>query len=100
MLTSMNLSRSHESSVEPRVVVSNNAKTVKFFDIALRTGMYADDYESRLLDIGQLRLDVPVNHCAYPPSREHATGINCTDGPCLHPDSLHLSRRTDTALRR
>lgn len=64
MLTSMSFSRSHQSAVEPRIVVSNNDRTVKFFDIAIRSGKVVDDYEPRLLDIGQLDLEVPVNHCA------------------------------------
>ena len=63
MLTSMNFARSHQSAVEPRIVVSNNDRTVKFFDIAVRGSKTVDDYEPRLLDIGQLRLDVPVNNC-------------------------------------
>lgn len=68
MLTSMNFARSHQSAIEPRIVISNNDRTVKFFDIAIRSGKIADDFEPRLLDIGQLRLDVPVNHCASLPS--------------------------------
>ena len=67
MLTSMNFARSHQSAVEPRIVVSNNDRTVKFFDIAVRGSKTVDDYEPRLLDIGQLRLDVPVNHCTSSP---------------------------------
>ena len=64
MLTSMSFSRSHQSAAEPRIVVSNNDRTVKFFDIAIRSGNSVDNYEPRLLDIGQLDLEVPVNHCA------------------------------------
>lgn len=66
MLTSMSFSRSNESAVEPRILVSNNDRTVKFYDIALRNGKATDDYEPRLLDIGRLDLPVPVNHCASP----------------------------------
>ncbi|TBU45726.1 hypothetical protein BD309DRAFT_859683 [Dichomitus squalens] len=67
MLTSMSFSRSHQSAAEPRIVVSNNDRTVKFFDIAIRNGKAVDDYEPRLLDIGQLHLDVPVNHSSISP---------------------------------
>ncbi|TFK93649.1 hypothetical protein K466DRAFT_80477 [Polyporus arcularius HHB13444] len=67
MLTSMNFTRSHQSAVEPRIVVSNNDRTVKFFDVAIRSSKAVDDYEPRLLDIGQLRLDVPVNHSSISP---------------------------------
>ncbi|KAI0789926.1 hypothetical protein C8Q75DRAFT_793057 [Abortiporus biennis] len=62
-LTSLNLSKSHESSVEPRVVVSNNDRTVKFFDVSLRAKT-SDPALPRLTLAGQLRLDVPVNHCS------------------------------------
>ena len=60
LLTSLSLTGANESSAEPRVVVSNNDKTVKFFDVAVRSGKYGD---KRLSHAGQLRLDVPVNHC-------------------------------------
>lgn len=78
-LTSLSLSPSHESSVEPRVIISNNDKTVKFYDVAIRA--HGSGLESsispnhrmsssartiqRLSSIGQLKLDVPVNHCKY-----------------------------------
>ncbi|KAI0707284.1 hypothetical protein C8Q76DRAFT_629023 [Earliella scabrosa] len=67
MLTSMNFARSHQSAVEPRIVVSNNDRTVKFFDVAIRSSKIVDDFEPRLLDIGSLRLDVPVNHSSISP---------------------------------
>ena len=59
-LTSINLTRSNESSVEPRLVVSNNDHTIKFFDIGLRR---IKSNAPRVQDGGQLRLDVAVNHC-------------------------------------
>ena len=46
MLTTMNFARSHESAAEPRIIVSNNDKTVKFFDIALRASQYMAASES------------------------------------------------------
>lgn len=60
LLTSLSLTGSNESSAEPRVVISNNDKTVKFFDVATRGGKHGD---KRLSHAGHLRLDVPVNHC-------------------------------------
>lgn len=71
LLTSLSLTRSNESSVEPRLIVSNNDRSVKFYDVSLREG---DDSSSgntnpssesntRLVNVGQLRLDVPINHC-------------------------------------
>lgn len=68
MLTSLNLSKSHESCVEPRVVVSNNDKSVKFFDVAVRSSRVYGAAE-RLVQTGQLRLEVPVNHCTLQFSR-------------------------------
>ncbi|KAH9847650.1 WD40-repeat-containing domain protein [Lenzites betulinus] len=67
MLTSMSFSRSNESAADPRILVSNNDRTIKFYDVALRNGRPTDDYEPRLLNIGQLRLDVPVNHSSVSP---------------------------------
>lgn len=59
-LTSINLTQSNQSSVEPRLVVSNNDHTIKFFDIGLRR---IKSNAPRLQDGGQLRLEVAVNHC-------------------------------------
>ena len=67
LLTSLSLTGSNESSAEPRVVVSNNDRTVKFFDVAVRTARNTDSSLKRLSPSGQLRLDVPVNHCEYLP---------------------------------
>lgn len=58
LLTSLSLTQSNEGSVEPRVVVSNNDCTVKFFDVPLRPTQ-----PKTILFVGSLRLDVPVNHC-------------------------------------
>ncbi|KZT67437.1 hypothetical protein DAEQUDRAFT_673322 [Daedalea quercina L-15889] len=63
-LTSINLTRSNESSVEPRLVVSNNDRTIKFFDIGMRRNKAN---APRLQDGGQLRLDVAVNHSSISP---------------------------------
>lgn len=63
LLTSLSLTGSNESSVEPRVVISNNDRTVKFFDVAVRSGRSSDNSLKRLSHAGHLRLDVPVNHC-------------------------------------
>lgn len=60
LLTSLSLTGSNESSAEPRLVISNNDKTVKFFDVATRS---VGRHGERLSLAGQLRLDVPVNHC-------------------------------------
>lgn len=79
MLTSTSFSRSHQSAAEPRIVVSNNDRTVKFFDIAVRREKVFDDYEPRLVDIGQLDLEVPVNHCALFSHFLLRCGLFCAD---------------------
>ncbi|PCH42108.1 hypothetical protein WOLCODRAFT_137703 [Wolfiporia cocos MD-104 SS10] len=66
LLTSLSLTESHQSSAEPRVIISNNDKTVKFFDIAVRRSK-GFSQTSRLSTVGQLHLDVPVNHSSISP---------------------------------
>lgn len=61
MLTSLSLTKANVSSVEPRVAVSNNDCTVKFFEVNIRSPDSSP--ASRLKDLGLLRIDVPVNHC-------------------------------------
>jgi len=63
LLTSLSLTRSNESSAEPRVAVSNNDCTVKFFDVNVRGTKGVDGPPKRINEVGTLRLDVPVNHC-------------------------------------
>jgi hypothetical protein len=78
LLTSLSLTRSNESSAEPRVAVSNNDCTVKFFDVNVRGAKGVDGPPKRISEAGTLRLDVPVNHCmSYLlsiPTRNHASG--------------------------
>jgi len=59
LLTSLNLTGSHQSSVEPRVVISNNDESVRFYDVPMRV----QSSRRMLAEIGVIRLDVPVNHC-------------------------------------
>jgi hypothetical protein len=58
-LTSLNLSGSPESSVEPRMAISNNDNTVRFYDVPVR----GSSPPPQMTEVGTLRLDVPVNHC-------------------------------------
>ncbi|KAJ3822344.1 hypothetical protein EV361DRAFT_802229 [Lentinula raphanica] len=69
LLTSLNLGRSNESSLEPRLAISNNDCTVKFFDIpmAVRGGN-----APKIRNVGSVRLNVAVNHSSISP-----------DGTCL-----------------
>ncbi|KAI8969487.1 WD40-repeat-containing domain protein, partial [Trametes punicea] len=84
MLTSMSFSRSNESAAEPRILVSNNDRTVKFYDIAVRSGRVENDYEPRLLDIGNLRLDVPVNHSSISPDGRTLLSVGDSPDVYLH----------------
>lgn len=59
LLTSLSLTRSTESSVEPRLIVSNNDCTVRFYDIAVRCESLPKD----LWQSGNLKLEEPINHC-------------------------------------
>ncbi|KAI0950852.1 hypothetical protein AcW1_008048 [Taiwanofungus camphoratus] len=65
LLTSTGLARSHQSSVEPRLFVSNNDRSVKVYDVAVRSGK--GEGRPRLVDAGQLKLDVPINHSSISP---------------------------------
>jgi hypothetical protein len=63
LLTSLSLTRSNESSAEPRVAISNNDCTVKFFDVNVCGAKGVDGPPKRINEVGTLQLDVPVNHC-------------------------------------
>ncbi|KAF5389155.1 hypothetical protein D9757_004946 [Collybiopsis confluens] len=69
LLTSMGLGKSNESSIEPRLAISNNDCTIKFFDIpmAVRGGG-----TPKIRNAGTVRLNVAVNHSSLSP-----------DGTCL-----------------
>lgn len=81
MLTSLSLTKANVSSVEPRVAVSNNDCTVKFFEVNVRSSD-ASPLSSRLKDLGALRIDVPVNHCELPSKTQLFILIIC-QRPCL-----------------
>jgi WD40 repeat protein len=63
LLTSMSLTRSNESSIEPRVGVSNNDCSIRFYDIPL----HVPSPRRTLQEVGQVRLDVPINHSSISP---------------------------------
>ena len=59
LLTSLSLTRANESSVEPRVGISNNDGSVKLYDIPMRI----QNSRRKLASVGEIKLDVPINHC-------------------------------------
>lgn len=82
LLTSLSLSRSNESSAEPRVAVSNNDCTVKFFDVNVRGTKGVDGPPKRISEVGALRLDVPVNHSSISP--DGRTLLSVGDSPQVY----------------
>ena len=62
LLTSLNLTRSHESSVEPRVGISNNDGSVRLYDVPIRI----QNSRRKPQEVGTVKLDVAVNHCKSP----------------------------------
>lgn len=83
----MSLTRSNESSAEPRVAVSNNDCSIKFYDINVRGSKGVDGPPTRISEVGTLKLDVAVNHCACFP-------------PCLHGSKALLIRNRSFDLTR
>ncbi|KAF7289627.1 DUF2415 domain-containing protein [Mycena chlorophos] len=61
LLTSLSLTDSPESSVEPRMAVSNNDRVVMFFDVPIRA------QPARIAQVGSVRMNVPINHSSISP---------------------------------
>ncbi|KAH7930207.1 hypothetical protein BV22DRAFT_1125157 [Leucogyrophana mollusca] len=80
ILSSLNLTRSHESSIEPTLAVSNNDYTVKFYDIPVRRDTPPRDIYQR----GQLKLDAPVNHSSISPDGRTLLSVGDSDKVHLH----------------
>ncbi|KAF9777819.1 hypothetical protein BJ322DRAFT_1176742 [Thelephora terrestris] len=68
-------------SVEPRVAVSNNDCSVKFFEVNIRSSD-SSPAASRLKDLGVLRIDVPVNHSSVSP--DGRTLLSVGDSPQVY----------------
>lgn len=85
LLTSLSMCHSNESSAEPRIAVSNNDGTVRFFDIPIRSETFTSLPES-----GCVRLAVPINHCKSlaPPVVSQANLIQ----PLFHRMAAHYSQ--------
>lgn len=79
LLTSLALTRSNQSSIEPRIGISNNDCTVKFYDVPLRA------QNKRVLDqVGGLTLDVPVNHSSISPDGQTLLSVGDSSKVYLH----------------
>ncbi|KAG8213134.1 hypothetical protein J3R82DRAFT_11538 [Butyriboletus roseoflavus] len=88
LLSSLSLTRSGESSVEPRLVVSNNDCTVRFYDVAVRGESSPKD----LRQSGNLKLEEPINHSSISPDGRTLLSVgdspriylhHFTGGPCI-----------------
>lgn len=90
MLTSLSLTKASISSVEPRVAVSNNDCSVKFFEVNVRSPD-ASPASSRLKDLGVLRIDVPVNHSSVSP--DGRTLLSVGDSPQVYLHHISGSSR-------
>ncbi|KAF9223642.1 hypothetical protein BS17DRAFT_780992 [Gyrodon lividus] len=78
LLSSLSLTRSAESSVEPRLVVSNNDCTVRLYDIAVRGESLPRD----LRQSGNLKLEEPINHSSISP--DGRTLLSVGDSPRIY----------------
>ncbi|KAG6827267.1 hypothetical protein H0H92_012531 [Tricholoma furcatifolium] len=79
LLTSMSLTRSNESSVEPRLGISNNDCTVRFYNVPLR------GQSKRLIDeVGCLNLNVPINHSSISPDGRTLLSVGDSAKVYLH----------------
>ncbi|KAJ8516621.1 hypothetical protein ONZ45_g6092 [Pleurotus djamor] len=72
------LSRSNESSVEPRAGISNNDCSVRFYDLPIR----GHSQPKELKEAGLLRLTVPVNHSSISP--DGRTLLSVGDSPKVY----------------
>ncbi|KAF8808637.1 hypothetical protein BYT27DRAFT_7255279 [Phlegmacium glaucopus] len=63
LLTSLSLTRANESSVEPRVGISNNDGSVKLYNIPMRI----QNSRRKLPEVGKIKHDVPINHSSISP---------------------------------
>ncbi|KAG6906743.1 hypothetical protein DXG01_012295 [Tephrocybe rancida] len=79
LLTSMSLTRSNESSVEPRLGISNNDATVKFYDVPMR-----GQSKQNLNEIGSVQLSVPINYSSISPDGRTLLSVGDSSKVYLH----------------
>ncbi|KAF8335161.1 hypothetical protein F5887DRAFT_1063413 [Amanita rubescens] len=82
LTNSLGLAYSNESSVEPRVIVSNNDFTIKLFDVPLRTT--GSKHTRNLKEVGSLKLTVPVNHTSLSPDSRTVLSVGDSSEVFLH----------------
>ncbi|KAJ6545010.1 hypothetical protein DFH09DRAFT_1040510 [Mycena vulgaris] len=78
LLTSLSLTDSNESSVEPRMAVSNNDRVVMFFDVPIRSR------PSTINQVGAVRFNDPVNHSSISPDGRTLLSVGDSSKVFLH----------------
>ncbi|KAF7304740.1 DUF2415 domain-containing protein [Mycena kentingensis (nom. inval.)] len=78
LLTSLSLTDSPESSVEPRMAVSNNDRVVMFFDVPIRAE------PARIAQVGSVRMNVPINHSSISPDGRTLLSVGDSNKVFLH----------------
>ncbi|KAG6902082.1 hypothetical protein C0995_004583 [Termitomyces sp. Mi166 len=79
LLTSMSLTRSNESSVEPRLCISNNDSTVKLYNVSLRRTS-----KTIIDEVGCMHLGVPINHSSISPDGRTILSVGDSSKVHLH----------------
>ncbi|KAJ7067348.1 hypothetical protein C8F01DRAFT_1121014 [Mycena amicta] len=78
LLTSLSLTDSPESSVEPRMAVSNNDRVVMFFDVPIRA------QPARIAQVGSVKMNVPINHSSVSPDGRTLLSVGDSSKVFLH----------------
>ncbi|KAJ7683711.1 hypothetical protein B0H17DRAFT_941527 [Mycena rosella] len=78
LLTSLSLTDSNESSVEPRMAVNNNDRVVMFFDVPIRAR------PSTISQVGAVRFHDPVNHSSISPDGRTLLSVGDSSKVFLH----------------
>ncbi|THU80730.1 hypothetical protein K435DRAFT_874078 [Dendrothele bispora CBS 962.96] len=81
MLTSLSVAKSNESSMEPRIAISNNDCTVKFFDVPV--SLRASNIQ-KMKDVGLVKLNAPVNHSSISPDGRTLLSVGDSSKVFLH----------------
>ncbi|KAF9533930.1 hypothetical protein CPB83DRAFT_902617 [Crepidotus variabilis] len=97
LLTSLSLTTSHLSSVEPRVGISNNDGTVRLYDVPMRV-QNATRTSRGLPQVGSVRLDVPINHSSISPDGRTLLSVGDSSKVYFHRISGSSSNLTFTPI--
>ncbi|KAF7312701.1 DUF2415 domain-containing protein [Mycena indigotica] len=78
LLTSLSLTDSPESSIEPRMAVSNNDRCVMFFDVPIRAR------PAGIAQVGSVHMNVPINHSSISPDGRTLLSVGDSSKIYLH----------------